>query len=290
MNSRANIHPRAGARKNRAQGRRRPAHRIATRAAERRLPKMHWRWCRRGRDILALLQSRFGLVLPNDDAGMDTVNLLTQHYMRLLIDAERVTRANLRLWAPWLTEKAIAGVIRVAKKIKTPSAAKLGKDFRVTAHEVAALALQTVTAFTVTQEQDRTRQARRRRKSGAGKRRGRPSMGLSAEEKKARSNAQAAQRMKAKRAQSTTGRPRGRPKNPLRKNSHAPSYIRELDRDELSVTELIVLSAPPIVPARAPQSATGPDDVTDDEIVDGGCAWAPPPHQRARTDLTGGVK
>jgi hypothetical protein len=235
---------------------------------------MHWRWRRRGGDILALLHSRFGSALPDDDAGLDAVGLLAQHYMHLLIDAERVTRANLRLWAPWLTEKAIAGAIRVGKNTKTPSAVKLGKDFRVTTHEVAALALQTVTAFTVTQEQDRTRQARRRRKSGASNRRGRPSMGLSAEEKKARSNAQAALRNKAKRAKSTTGRPRGRPKNAIRKNGHATSYIRELDRDELSVSELILLPSPPMVPARAPKSATGIPDNTGDEIDDGGVALA----------------
>lgn len=60
-----------------------------------------------------------------------------------------------------------------------------------------------------------------------GEKRGRPSLGLSPEEKKARTNAQAAKRMKAKRAKS---------KNPLRKNSHGSSYITTMERDEFSVT------------------------------------------------------
>jgi ribosomal protein L13E len=194
-----------------------PARLKAAIAAERSMPKMHWRWRRRGRDIIALLQSRFGSDLPDDDAGADAAKLLAQHYLRLNIDAERVVRANLRLWAPWATEKTIAG----ARKSKTPSAAQLGKAFRVTVGEVASLGLSTITAFTVTLETDRVRQARRRRNAGATKKRGRPSLGLSDSEKRARRNAQGAERVRLCR---------------LRKNSHASSYIRGMKRDEFSVT------------------------------------------------------
>jgi hypothetical protein len=193
-------------------------------AAARSMPKMHWRWCRRGRDIVALLQYRFGAVLPDDDAGADAATLLAQHYLRLNIDAERVTRANLRLWAPWL-KKAVDGIIEGAKKAKTPSAAQLGKRWRVTAAEVANQGLTTITAFSVTLENDRSRQARRRRNGGATGKRGRPSLGMSVGEKKARTNAQAAERMRKLRA------------GALRKNSHAPSYIRGMKRDEFSVTQ-----------------------------------------------------
>ncbi len=183
---------------------------------------MHWRWRHRGRDIVALLESRFGSALPDDDAGMDAAKLLAQHYMRLNVDAERVTRANLRLWASWLTEKTIARLIKDARKAKTPSAAKLGKDFRVTEQEVTALGLGTVTAFTVTLEGDRNRQARRRRKAGATGKRGRPTLGLSPEDRRAHTRAQAAERKRRSRMS--------------RKNSHAPSYIRGMKRDEFSVT------------------------------------------------------
>jgi hypothetical protein len=199
-----------------------PARLKARIAAERSVPKMHWHWRRRGRDILALLQSRFGSVLPDDDAGMDAVNLLAQHYMRLHIDAERVTKANLRHWASWLTEKAFAGIINGAKKAKTPSAEQLGKDFRVTVGEAADLELSTIVAFTITPEGNRVRQARRRRNAGATGKRGRPSLGLSDSEKRARTNTQAAERMRKLRA--------------LRKNSHAVAYIRGTKRDEFSVT------------------------------------------------------
>ncbi len=206
-------------------------------AAARRMPKMHWRWCRRGRDIVAFLEVRFGRTLPHDDAGMDAVRLLAQHYLQLNIDPERVTRANLRLMAPWLTETETVDVIRTARKATTPSAAVLGRQWRVTTDEITAHGLTTITAYTVTQDGDRNRQARRRRKAGAGLKRGRPSMGLSAEERKARQNAQAAARMRAKRA-----------KEALRKNDHASSYIGATKRDELSVTHSDRRSA-------APQSA-----------------------------------
>lgn len=276
-----NLHDSANPRKSR------PARRIAARAAERRIPKMHWRWCKRGRDIVALLDSRFGSALPDDDAGMDAVKFLVQHYMGLKVDAERVTRSNLRLWAHWLTEKATAAVIKAANETETPSAAKLGKHWRVTIDEVAVLGLETITAFAVTREQDRTRQARRRRKAGAKKKRGRPSLGLSSAEKKARTNAQAAGRMRAKRARSKTGLPLGRPKNPLRKNSHAPSYIRAMKRDELSVTELQshnvergALQARPPAPPRP--TVIRLDGIPGGLIIDedGHEFEAPPPYQQ----------
>jgi len=191
-------------------------------AAARSLPKMHWSWRSRGRDILALLHSRFGSSLPDDDAGMDAAKLLAQHYMGLKTDAERVTRENLRIWARWLTLEAMAGIIKDAAKAKRPSAAQLGRDYRVTVDEVADLSLSSIAPLTVTQEGDRDRQDRQRRKEGASRRRGRPPLKLSDIARKARSNDQAAERMRKMRA--------------LRKNSHAPSYIRGMERDELSVT------------------------------------------------------
>jgi hypothetical protein len=91
-------------------------------------------------------------------AGADAAKLLAQHYMRLHIDAERVTRTNLRLWDPRLTAQEVALLIAGAKKAKTPSAAQLGKQWRVTVGEVASLGLSTITAFSVTLEADRVRQ------------------------------------------------------------------------------------------------------------------------------------
>jgi hypothetical protein len=85
-------------------------------AAKRRMPNMHWHWRRRGRDIVSLLELRFGSRLPNYDAGMDAAKLLAQHYLRLNVGAERVTRTNLRLWAPWLRD--IARVMKDAGNAK----------------------------------------------------------------------------------------------------------------------------------------------------------------------------
>jgi len=194
-------------------------------AAERSVPKMHWRWRRRGRDIVSLLQSRFGSTLPDDDAGADAAKLLAQHYLRLHVDAERVTRANLRLWAHWLTEKAMARLMKAARKAKTPSPAKLGKDFRVTPEEVSALGLQTIPAFTVTLENDRNRQARRRRNAGVTGKRGRPkSEGLPAWMAAGASSKAAYYRNKKKAETAETGET---------EKSHAVAYRRRMQRDEL---------------------------------------------------------
>src|SRR6266404_5732763 len=234
------------------------ARRLMIIAEQRRLPKMHWRWRRRGRAIVRLLERRFGSVLPVDDAGMDAVNLLAQHYLLLQVDAERVTRANLRLWAPWLAETGTESIIKAAK---TPSAAQVGKVWRVTAEEVAAGGLESITAFTETQQRDRNRQASRRRKAGASTRRGRPGLDLPEAEKTTRKRKQSAQSSHRHRAANSSGQ-RGRPKavpawklagasskaayyrnlksetkNPSCKKSHAPSYIGGMKRDEFCVTE-----------------------------------------------------
>jgi hypothetical protein len=168
---------------------------------------MHWRWRARGRDLDRLLRRRFGSSLPDDDCGLDAVKLMAQHYMRLHRNAESVTRANLRILAPWLKDKVKAAIIKAGRKAKTPTAVQLGRDWRVTVDEVAELELTTINAFIIIQRNDAARQGRRRRQTGAGKKRGRKSMGLSPEEKKARTNAQAAKRMKVMRARSVATDP-----------------------------------------------------------------------------------
>jgi hypothetical protein len=113
-------------------------------------------------------------------------------------------------------------------------------------------------------QENRDKAATRQRRSRAGRRtgrqRGRPKLELTADEKKARRNAQAAERMKRYRLR----------KNPSRtiKNINPVTHF--------SVTPSpILVHSPPTVPARAPKSAPRPDDMTDDElIVDGGVALA----------------
>jgi hypothetical protein len=194
-----------------------PARRMIALAAERVAPKMHWRWRRRGRDIESLLRSRFGSTLPEDDAGMDAVRLLAQHYGRLNLNAERVVRANLRLLAPWLTVQETNSLVVTAMAAKTPSASKLGREFRVTSTEVADLHLETILPYPETLKRDRVRQARRRRNAGAGTKRGRPrSEGLRPWQVAGISRATWFRRRKASETE-------------IR---HAPSYIRGMRRDE----------------------------------------------------------
>jgi hypothetical protein len=58
-----------------------------------------------------------------------------------------------------------------------------------------------------------------------------------------------------------------------------PSYNGRRTCDMAPAPAPILPHSPPIVPARAPQSAPRPGDVTDD---DGGFAWAAPPPERSR--------
>jgi hypothetical protein len=225
-----------------------PAREREALAASRRAPRMHWRWVRRGEDILGLLEHRFGRVLPNDEDGLEAAELLAHHYMRLTFDPERITKANLRLWCPWLGAEATARIILAARGVKTPSAAKLGRDLGVTAEEVAERGLTTIRAVTVTHEADRLRQDRR--KAGVSTKRGRPALHLSPDEMRARRNAQAAARMRA-----------------LRKKSHAPSYIGETKRDELNVTG----------EKRRPPKAARRQAPLDGEIIEPVDVGLPPP-------------
>jgi hypothetical protein len=204
----------------------------AINAAQRRTLKMHWRFNRRTRDIDSLLRCRFGAALPNNAAGLDAARLIAQHFMRLKIGAEDTARRNLRLWAPWLTPAAVAEIIEAARIANTPSAAQLGKAFRVTADEVATLGLETMRAFTVTLEQDRNRQARRRRKTNTGRKRGRPALELSPEAKLARQKALSAARSKAYRA--------SRKNNKAYRASRKNTSRRCLSTASCSVTEFSV--------------------------------------------------
>lgn len=231
-------------------------------AAERSLPRMHWQWRRRSREIFALLDRRSVTVLPENAAGLQAAKLIAQHFMKLKVNAEPTTRANLRLLAPWLSREEIADVIEAAaKQDKPPSAAQMGRAFGVTLDEVTALDLKSFRAVTVTREGDRNRQGRRRRNAGSTGRRGRPPLDLTPEERVARIRAQAATRMRA-----------------LRKKRHAPSSIREMERDEFSVTQEPILITSPGFARRALKcDGAEIEDIDDDVIELDGVGFGPPP-------------
>jgi hypothetical protein len=240
-----------------------PAREREALAASRRTPKMHWSWIRRGRDILALLHHRFGSVLPDDDAGLDAAALLARHYLGLRIDAERVVRDNLRLWAPWL--KDTAGIIAVAKDTKTPTAAGLGRAWKVTAEEVAEIGLRTVRAFTVTLEGDRIRQDRRRRKAGASTQRGRPKNETPAwvlagfKSKATYHRHKAAGRLDAARLDETENASRS--SGDETEIAHASSHIGGTERDEFQS------HAPACDERRAPSATASRSDSPDAEML-----------------------
>jgi hypothetical protein len=57
------------------------------------------------------------------------------------------------------------------------------------------------------------------------------------------------------------------------------SHVEPVSTDGGDAAPILLVTSPSVVPARAPQSAPRPENVTED---DGGYAMAPPPHERSR--------
>ena len=139
---------------------------------------------------------------------------------------------------------------------------------------------------------ERKRIGRAARSSGRG--RGRPRLNMTEEERRAHDKALAAKRQQKRRmsrfnpsAAIRKNTPDGLNRDAPRPPSPTPADRRRAHQASRSLHDvtggdddaILLITSPPISPARAPKSATGlPHDVTED---DGGCAMAPPPHQRA---------
>ena len=118
---------------------------------------------------------------------------------------------------------------------------------------------------------------KRRAAKSTGRPPGRPRLDMTDEERRAHTNAQSAKRMKKYR---------------LRKNASPDKISKTGEATQLSVTDVappIIVPSPPLVPARAPQSAPRPDNVTDDELIPGGVAFGARRLIKPGADL-GGVK
>jgi hypothetical protein len=140
-------------------------------------------------------------------------------------------------------------------------------------------------------EKDAQRKRDERAAKSTGRPRGRPGLNMTPAEKKAHRNAQAAERMKRYRLRKNPSAPIRTTADALKRNADLPPPPTPVDRSRApqasrrvhNVTvgdedSIILVSSPPICPARAPKSAPRPGDATED---DGGCALATPPPDRS---------
>lgn len=126
-------------------------------------------------DLSTIFRSRYGIVLPDDDAGRDDIKLAVDHLASLAHPAKAITRW-LETWAPWMTLREQREVISegIAGQ-RNWTADGLGWRLRLTKEERTMLCITTIGAFDMPKaartkrrkEKDRERKAAKRRAAGA---------------------------------------------------------------------------------------------------------------------------
>jgi hypothetical protein len=110
-------------------------------------------------ELRRLFTARYGLVLPDDDAGRDDALIMANHLARRP-EPERRIPAWLSLWAPWMAADEIAAITaRVIAKPLRWRADRLAVRLHLTEDERRRLRITTIGAIDLTKEQ---RKARRR--------------------------------------------------------------------------------------------------------------------------------
>ncbi|WLA85597.1 hypothetical protein [Bradyrhizobium elkanii] len=136
------------------------------------------------RELERLFKSRYGRLLPDDDAGMDDLTIVAHHIVFLGGEFVEHIVAWARAWAPWLPERDAKRLAeRIAAEPRKWSADALAWRLRLTMAERTALKITTFGAFDTSKAEREAIQKERK-----------------------------CERQRARRAKSRTGRPRGRPR------------------------------------------------------------------------------
>lgn len=126
-------------------------------------------------DLSTLFRSRYGVRLPDDDAGRDDIRLAVDHLAALAHPAKAITRW-LETWAPWLTlaeqRQIVSGGIANQRHWKADA---LAWRLRLTREERTMLGITTIGAIDHAKaartkrrrERDKERKAAKRKAAGA---------------------------------------------------------------------------------------------------------------------------
>jgi len=126
-------------------------------------------------DLARLFKHRYGITLPDDDAGRDDMLVAAHHLVRL---RGRVDAADrwLEIWVPWLPEvERIHIIAEATAEPEAWTADELAVRLRLTSEERAMLGITTIGAIDQTKderkaqrrEKDRLRKERMRRQKGS---------------------------------------------------------------------------------------------------------------------------
>jgi hypothetical protein len=119
-------------------------------------------------DLAKLFRARYGLKLPDDDAGRDDLQVALSHLAALSTARDRMAR-YVELWAPWLTVAAARAAIDTAlTEPKKWRADQLAWRMRLTAADRATLGITTIGAIDLpkaAREKLRTRKKRDRERA-----------------------------------------------------------------------------------------------------------------------------
>lgn len=125
-------------------------------------------------DLARLFRSRYGVMLPDDDSGLDDIDPVIHHIAALSQPARRAEHW-LELWAPWLTLAEKRDIITKGIAGARPwTADQLAWRYKVTREERTMIGLTTIGAIDYAKaartkrrkERDRKRKAIKRQASG----------------------------------------------------------------------------------------------------------------------------
>lgn len=140
-------------------------HRRRSRAKARTAPQIA---TLRLRDLAKLFRARYGITLPDDDAGRDDLYVALTHVAQLNTARERMHR-YLEIWAPWLTlREARSTVDHALTNPRRWTADQLAWRMRLTLADRTALGITTIGAVDLNKAgRKRLRKARSKARSKA---------------------------------------------------------------------------------------------------------------------------